>query len=80
MAAVRPLRAGPFTTKKKINKKHKSHTTESEALPISDRVSYGRTTGSGDLTSKWYGHTRFVNRRSCTKGKGEIEGISVPTS
>jgi hypothetical protein len=51
--------------------------TESEAVPMSDRLKYGMTTDNGDLMSNCYVHSCSGNRISCAKEKGRIEGISV---
>jgi len=53
--------------------------TESEAVPMSDRLKYGMTTDNGDLMSNCHVHTCSGNRKSCAKEKGRIEGIPVVT-
>jgi len=55
----------------------KSHMTESEAVPISDRLKYGMTTDNGDFMSNCSVHTCSGNRKSCAKEKGRFEGIPV---
>ena len=46
---------------------------------MSDRLKYGMTTDNGDLMSNCDVHTCSGNRKSCAKGKGRSEGISVVT-
>jgi hypothetical protein len=53
--------------------------SESEAVPMSDRLKYGMTTDNGDLMSNCYVHTCSGNRKSLAKEKEKIRGIYVVT-